>query len=92
MLKTITTSVYKYHARFEPQRAKAGLDNLKNGRGGNILHPESPLQHARHPKQQVSPDFIQINLIQHLVFPCLSVETPSNLASPEFPISAFHKC
>jgi hypothetical protein len=40
MINTITASVYKYHARFEPQKAKAGLDIAKTHlKAGIFLEP-----------------------------------------------------
>src|SRR5258708_7133499 len=66
---TITSSVYKYHARFHSQRAKAGPDssNAHSGRKGPL--PNSPSKNGRNPKQKICPDFDGIDFVQHLMPP-----------------------
>ena len=64
---TITSSVHKYNARFRSKRAKAGRDSSKAYWGRKRPLPDSPLQHRGYPKQQVCPDFILVDFVEHLM-------------------------
>src|SRR5882724_5732186 len=48
-------------SRPSPKRA------FHNWHPASVVEIDSPLQHRGYPKQQVCPDFIRINLIQHLM-------------------------